>query len=315
MAFLIEVILFLIILVFAWGGLRRGFLSQFFDLLGLIATFVIALRFYNFLATIFAGWGLSETVARPIGFLVLWGLLQIVFYSLFLFIFRFVPQSAKEARINRYLGLIPGAFKGLITIAIILLIFVVLPFSPVLKENLLSSPFSGFLIKSTTKIENQLENVFGALNTLTFLSPTKTEETTKLDFQTNNFTIDADSEQTMVNQVNVERTKIGLKPLKVDVLIRNVARAHSMDMARNGYFSHINLESKSPAERLLEAKVDFILAGENIALAPSGELAEIGFMNSPKHRDNILDADYGRIGIGIINLGSYGKMVTQNFAN
>jgi uncharacterized protein YkwD len=66
---------------------------------------------------------------------------------------------------------------------------------------------------------------------------------------------------------------------------------------------------------MTDGNVSFWLAGENIALAPSYELAEIGFMNSPKHRDNILDPKYGRIGIGIIDLGIYGKMVTQNFAN
>jgi uncharacterized protein YkwD len=66
---------------------------------------------------------------------------------------------------------------------------------------------------------------------------------------------------------------------------------------------------------MLDFGIKFKFAGENIALAPDVQMAETGFMNSPKHRDNILDADFGRIGVGIIDTGLYGKMVTQDFAD
>jgi uncharacterized protein YkwD len=38
-------------------------------------------------------------------------------------------------------------------------------------------------------------------------------------------------------------------------------------------------------------------------------------MNSPGHRANILGADYGKVGIGIIDGGVYGRMFVQEFSN
>ncbi|MGI8734206.1 MAG: CAP domain-containing protein [Pyrinomonadaceae bacterium] len=38
-------------------------------------------------------------------------------------------------------------------------------------------------------------------------------------------------------------------------------------------------------------------------------------MNSPGHRANILTKDFGRVGIGIMDGGVRGLMVTQNFRN
>jgi uncharacterized protein YkwD len=64
-----------------------------------------------------------------------------------------------------------------------------------------------------------------------------------------------------------------------------------------------------------EGGVRFLAAGENLALAPSLQVAHNGLMNSPGHRRNILDHQFGRVGIGIMDGGIRGLMVTQNFRN
>jgi uncharacterized protein YkwD len=61
--------------------------------------------------------------------------------------------------------------------------------------------------------------------------------------------------------------------------------------------------------------INYIAAGENLALAQTVEIAHMGLMNSPGHRANILNPKFGRIGIGIMDGGIYGIMVTQNFRN
>jgi len=38
-------------------------------------------------------------------------------------------------------------------------------------------------------------------------------------------------------------------------------------------------------------------------------------MNSPGHKRNILDPAFNKVGIGVIDGGVYGKMVTQVFTN
>ncbi|MCL5407513.1 MAG: CvpA family protein [Patescibacteria group bacterium] len=311
----IEILIILIIILHGWMGFRRGFLSQTLDLIGIVISFILSLHYFDAAAAIFTHWGQNPNLAKPIGFLTLWILFQLIFYLITLLIFRFVPLWVGENKFNRFFGIIPGLVKGIVVAAIILMICFVLPVSPAFKDSLVKSPISGFFIKSSAKAENQMEKVFDGVNSLNFFGTvSQSEETIKLDFKIEKFTIDENSENIMINQVNNERVKVGLPPLKLDLTIRTVARFHSIDMAKNGYFSHVDLASKTPADRMTEGGVNYWLAGENIALAPTEELAEIGFMNSPKHRDNILDPKYGRIGVGIIDIGVYGKMVTQNFA-
>jgi uncharacterized protein YkwD len=64
-----------------------------------------------------------------------------------------------------------------------------------------------------------------------------------------------------------------------------------------------------------KAGVKFRTAGENLALAPTLQLAHTGLMNSPGHRANILRPEFGRLGIGIMDGGYHGIMVSQEFRN
>ena len=86
-------------------------------------------------------------------------------------------------------------------------------------------------------------------------------------------------------------------------------------MFARGYFAHDTPEGRSPFDRMHEGGVSFQTAGENLALAPTLQVAHNGLMNSPGHRANILGRDFGRVGIGILDGGMRGLMVTQNFRN
>jgi len=90
---------------------------------------------------------------------------------------------------------------------------------------------------------------------------------------------------------------LGAKPLRVDSTIVPVARAHSRDMWERSYFSHTNPDGETSADRMARGGVKFLVAGENLALAPTVETAHEGLMNSPGHRRNILDPQFSRIGI------------------
>ena len=119
----------------------------------------------------------------------------------------------------------------------------------------------------------------------------------------------------MLALVNQERGQRGLKPLQADEALRAVARAHSRDMFARGYFSHISPEGRSPFDRIRAADIRFLAAGENLALAQTLPTAHQGLMNSPGHRANILRPTFGRIGIGVLDGGMFGLMVTQAFRN
>ena len=86
-------------------------------------------------------------------------------------------------------------------------------------------------------------------------------------------------------------------------------------MFARGYFAHDTPEGLSPFDRMREANVRFTTAGENLALAPTIPVAHTGLMNSPGHRANILRREFGRVGIGVMDGGMRGLMVSQEFRN
>jgi uncharacterized protein YkwD len=82
-----------------------------------------------------------------------------------------------------------------------------------------------------------------------------------------------------------------------------------------GYFAHVNPDGKDPFDRMRDFNVRFMTAGENLALAQTVGIAHNNLMNSPGHRANILNPDFGRLGIGIMDGGFYGLMISQEFRN
>ena len=108
------------------------------------------------------------------------------------------------------------------------------------------------------------------------------------------------------------------RPLLWDERLAAVARAHSEEMARYGYFGHTAADGASPEQRISSAGIRWTLVGENIASCQSIAQAESTFMDEPKfernHRWNILNPEYTRVGVGIAN-GSDGMLyITEDFA-
>jgi uncharacterized protein YkwD len=124
-----------------------------------------------------------------------------------------------------------------------------------------------------------------------------------------------DLEAQMLDLVNAERRAHGLKAVQPDPILAELARAHSRDMLARGYFAHVTPEGNDLSDRMQQARIGYLSAGENLALAPSLYTAHTGLMHSPGHRANILRPQFGRLGIGILDSGKHGLMVTQDFRN
>lgn len=119
-------------------------------------------------------------------------------------------------------------------------------------------------------------------------------------------------EETLFDLVNRERAAAGLQPLEWCETCAEVARGHSRDMYREGYFSHVDIDGVDPFERMQAADIGYASAGENLAIAPSAEEAHQGLMASSEHRENVLREAFDEIGIGVYE-GPYGLMCTQVF--
>lgn len=114
--------------------------------------------------------------------------------------------------------------------------------------------------------------------------------------------------------VNQERSKQGLKELKLSSDLTNIATMKSKDMADKKYFSHTSPTYGTPFQMLQNFGVTYRAAGENIA-AGQKTAHEVmnSWMNSSGHRANILNASYTELGVGYYVGGSYGVYWTQIF--
>jgi len=125
-------------------------------------------------------------------------------------------------------------------------------------------------------------------------------------------------EWTMLRLLNKDRKAHRLKPLFMQSDLSDVARKHSKDMARLDYFDHTNFTGQSHADRYQEAKISDVISGENLAKIGGYRhpvhRAEIGLMNSPGHRANILNKDYNCVGVGVYKSEKKVYFYTQNFA-
>lgn len=113
-------------------------------------------------------------------------------------------------------------------------------------------------------------------------------------------------EQEVIRLVNVERAKAGLKALTEDWELSRVARYKSQDMHDLRYFSHTSPTYGSPFDMMKAFGIRYRTAGENIAMGYRTPAAVVqGWMNSPGHRANILNASYTKIGVGYVASGNY----------
>ncbi len=226
-----------------------------------------------------------------------------------------IPAGYHSHRLNRIMGVIPGMINGFLYALIITACFLILPFGRKIqnatRQSLLARQFSYYLHEIQVYMAPILDEIKEGMITVTPGS----SKFIKLGFEVENADVRRDLEAQMLILINKERAKKNLGPLQADPELAEVARKHSEDMFRRGYFSHFSPEKKDPFDRIKAAKVSFLTAGENLALAQTLALAHTGLMNSPGHRANILHPSFGRVGIGILDGGVHGLMVTQNFRN
>jgi uncharacterized protein YkwD len=316
----IDLLLLAVIILSLINGYRRGFVHGVLDLAGWVLSLLAALRFYSPVARWLGAhsdlW--PEVWDQPIAFVLIGVLVSIVVHVIGHSLLQRFPKDIQERRGNQILGLLPGFVNGLIVAAVLSALLLAVPLSEGLSERTRNSLIADRLAVYAERLESQLRPVFAnaigrTLNLLT-VRPDSDERVT-LPFKVATTRPRPDLEKRMLDLVNQERVAAGLRPLAADPELTEVARRHSADMFARGYFAHDTPEGLSPFDRMKQSNVQFLTAGENLALAPTLQVAHTGLMNSPGHRANILRPQFGRVGIGIMDGGMRGLMVSQEFRN
>jgi len=108
--------------------------------------------------------------------------------------------------------------------------------------------------------------------------------------------------------VNMAREKHGISPLDFSPKLRRSATAHSRSMVRSGSLSHYGPRGSTPMTRIARtgylARAGSFRLAENIGAGKgrsygSPRAIVQGWMRSPGHRGNILDAGLRDFGVGI----------------
>ncbi len=121
------------------------------------------------------------------------------------------------------------------------------------------------------------------------------------------------AERALFDALNRERSSRGLPALQWDEALASAAREHAVRMAQRNTLSH-QLPGEPPVQdRATQAGARFSLIAENIAVAPNPATIHSAWMQSPHHRDNILDPQLTVVGIAVVK-GSDGLFAVQDFS-
>ena len=121
-------------------------------------------------------------------------------------------------------------------------------------------------------------------------------------------------EQTLFQLTNEARAEHGLAALRWDDSLADAARGHLALMAQSSQLAHEYSGEPNLAVRAAQAGSHFAAVAENIAVGPSVESVQNGWMKSPHHRANILDPALNAVGFAVVRRGGT-LYAVADFAN
>lgn len=103
----------------------------------------------------------------------------------------------------------------------------------------------------------------------------------------------------VIKLTNDERSDLAKAPLRRNATLDAAAQMKANHMAKNEYFSHYAPNGTSPWYWFDQAGYTYAHAGENLAIhfTDSTEVVD-AWMDSPTHRDNIVNGNFTEIGVG-----------------
>lgn len=126
---------------------------------------------------------------------------------------------------------------------------------------------------------------------------------------------EAEWQDAIMSLVNQERGRAGLAPVRRNTTLEAQAGQYACEMIHYDFFDHVNPVTRTTlGERASQFGYDYSVVGENLAAGQtSPEQVFADWMNSPGHRQNILDGRFTELGVGIRAGGDYGLYWVQEF--
>jgi uncharacterized protein YkwD len=302
-------------------GWRTGLPYLLTSLGSFLASLWLAVKFHtqvgNFLGEKF---GLPALWTTVLGYLIVALASGAIISEILAQLVARLPKKANSSVASKAAGALASAVKGLVIVAFILLVILSLPLRGNIKNDIKASVLSTHLVRLAERyggsVKSSLDEVTEQVQRFLTIEP-NSKDRVALDVapKASDLSVDAPSEEKMIALVNGERAKSGVETLRLDTSLWQVARKHSRDMFERRYFSHYDSEGHDASYRMDGAGISYTIVAENLAYAPDVTIAHKGLMESEGHRRNILDSQFHRVGIGIVDGGSNGRMFTQLFAD
>ncbi|HEY3116543.1 MAG TPA: CvpA family protein [Chloroflexota bacterium] len=318
-----------IIAVVAWSvasAVRGGFVAATVSLVAFVLSIVIATMSYGQVADWASDqWNIPAQLAQPIAFTALWTITGVLVGIIGRFVagpFGFLLHGSP---LDLLLSVIPSAVKGAAMAGFALTVVLAPPpmsdgglaeFYSELRESVQQSQLAGGLVERTSAFDRAARGLLeGRVDQTLNLLTVRSNSTERVDLHFHSDTAQADpaAANRIFELINQERAKAGLPDLTRDTNVDAVALAHSSDMLKRGYVGHQSPDGDSPFDRLLAAGLRFRVSNENLALAPTIDIAHQGLMESPEQRANILSPDFTRVGIGAVRVVGMGRLITEDF--
>lgn len=301
---------------------NKGFIDTVLDLLGFMLALFMSYRLYGFFGKLLVyNFSFPPGISNAAGFFIAWFLSEVILFFIFTLLSIHIFDRFRKHQVNKVLGYPAGVLHACIIFLFFVSLVFALPVKGQVKQAIIDSRTGPYFVNLSQTAEKRVKNVFGGAisETINFLTvKPQSNETLALGFKLseNQLRPDPQSEAKMLELVNQERRSRGLGELVADESLREVSRAYASEMFRHGFFAHVSqVDGSTPADRAARFDIEYGVLGENLAFAPDVYIAHQGLMNSEGHRKNILEPQYEKVGLGVIDGGFYGKMFVQTFSD
>lgn len=106
----------------------------------------------------------------------------------------------------------------------------------------------------------------------------------------------------IIQLTNDERKKVGASALTVNAKLLQAAEKKGKDMLANQYFAHISPSGVTPWFWIKQTGYSYSVAGENLAIDfVDAEHVVTAWLNSPSHKENMLNKDYTETGVAVVS--------------
>ncbi|HIA91822.1 TPA: CAP domain-containing protein [Candidatus Saccharibacteria bacterium] len=107
-------------------------------------------------------------------------------------------------------------------------------------------------------------------------------------------------ENRLVGSINVTRGSLDMQPLSLNTQLSKAAVAKQLHMAEQDYWSHTSPDGTEPWDFVRSYNVTYAKAAETLARGfTEPEAVVTGWLNSPSHREALLEPSYSQIGLSI----------------